>query len=72
MTHTASKTVPPVWQIGDVILDRYEVQQIFTDGGILRNFAEFVEGGPEQESLRSPVRRFAGTKASTSLTANAK
>lgn len=25
MTHTDPETVPPVWQIGDVILDRYEV-----------------------------------------------
>ncbi len=34
MTYTDPETIPPIWQIGDVILDRYEVQQIFTSGGM--------------------------------------
>ena len=29
MTQTDPETIPPAWQIGDLILDRYEVRQIF-------------------------------------------
>jgi WD40 repeat protein len=28
------ENVPPVWRVGDVILDRYEVKQVFTGGGM--------------------------------------
>ncbi len=34
MHYTDPEIVPPIWQIGDVILDRYEVKQVFTSGGM--------------------------------------
>ncbi len=34
MNYNNSENVPPVWQVGDVILDRYEVKQVFTGGGM--------------------------------------
>jgi WD40 repeat protein len=34
MNYTDPETIPPVWQVGDVILDRYEVRQVFTSGGM--------------------------------------
>jgi len=34
MNHSDPENVPAVWQIGDVILDRYEVKQVFTGGGM--------------------------------------
>ena len=34
MNYNDPENVPPVWQVGDVILDRYEVQQVFTGGGM--------------------------------------
>ncbi len=34
MNYPDPENVPPVWQVGDVILDRYEVKQVFTGGGM--------------------------------------
>jgi serine/threonine protein kinase len=34
MTYNDPENVPPVWQVGDEILDRYEVKQVFTGGGM--------------------------------------
>jgi WD40 repeat protein/serine/threonine protein kinase len=34
MNYNDPDNVPPVWQVGDVILDRYEVKQVFTGGGM--------------------------------------
>ncbi len=34
MNYHDPENVPPVWQLGDVILDRYEVKQVFTGGGM--------------------------------------
>ena len=34
MNYNDPENVPPVWQVGDVILDRYEVKQVFTGGGM--------------------------------------
>ncbi len=34
MNYNDPENVPPVWQVGDVILDLYEVKQIFTGGGM--------------------------------------
>jgi serine/threonine protein kinase len=34
MNYPDPQTVPPVWEIGDVILDKYEVRQVFTGGGM--------------------------------------
>lgn len=34
MNYNVSENVPLVWGVGDVILDRYEVKQIFTSGGM--------------------------------------
>jgi hypothetical protein len=34
MNYGHPEYVPPVWQVGDVILDRYEVKQVFTGGGM--------------------------------------
>ena len=34
MNYNDPENVPPVWQVGDVILDRYEVKHVFTGGGM--------------------------------------
>ncbi len=34
MNYNDPENVPPLWQVGDVILDRYEVKQVFTGGGM--------------------------------------
>ena len=34
MDYNDPENVPSVWRIGDVILDRYEVKQVFTGGGM--------------------------------------
>ena len=34
MNYNDPENVPPVWRVGDVILDRYEVKQVFTGGGM--------------------------------------
>ena len=34
MNYSNPDSVPAVWQVGDVILDRYEVKQVFTGGGM--------------------------------------
>ncbi len=34
MNYNDPENMPPVWQIGAVILDRYEVKQVFTGGGM--------------------------------------
>jgi len=34
MNYADPEAVPPVWEVGDVILDKYEVKEIFTGGGM--------------------------------------
>lgn len=34
MNYNDPENMPAVWQVGDVILDRYEVKQVFTGGGM--------------------------------------
>ena len=34
MNYNNPGAVPPTWKVGDVILDRYEVKQVFTSGGM--------------------------------------
>jgi WD40 repeat protein len=34
MKYSDSESVPSIWKVGDVILDRYEVKQVFTGGGM--------------------------------------
>jgi serine/threonine protein kinase len=34
MDHDSPDSLPAVWQVGDVILDRYEVRQVFEGGGM--------------------------------------
>jgi serine/threonine protein kinase len=34
MIYSDPETVPAVWEVGDLILDKYEVRQIFTGGGM--------------------------------------
>ena len=34
MNYNDPGAVPPTWKVGDVILDRYEVKQVFTSGGM--------------------------------------
>jgi len=34
MKYSDPESVPSVWKVGDVILDRYEVKQVFTGGGM--------------------------------------
>jgi len=34
MNYNDPERVPPTWKVGDVILDRYEVKQVFTGGGM--------------------------------------
>jgi len=34
MNYNIAENVPPMWQVGDVILDRYEVRRVFTGGGM--------------------------------------
>lgn len=34
MKYNDPADVPPTWKVGDVILDRYEVKQVFTSGGM--------------------------------------
>jgi WD40 repeat protein/serine/threonine protein kinase len=34
MNYNIAENVPPIWQVGDVILDRYEVKRVFTGGGM--------------------------------------
>lgn len=34
MNYPDPDKVPPVWEVGDIILDKYEVRQVFTGGGM--------------------------------------
>ena len=34
MNYSDPGKVPSTWKVGDVILDRYEVKQVFTSGGM--------------------------------------
>ncbi len=34
MNYPNPETVPAVWQVGDVMLDKYEVKEVFTGGGM--------------------------------------
>ena len=61
MTYTDPETVPPVWQIGDVILDRYEVQQIFTSGGIVLVYRVHDRGWGMALAVKSPRPEFLKT-----------
>ena len=58
MNHDTPETIPPVWQIGDVILDRYEVRQVFTSGGHgagLSRPSSWLEHGPRREITKAGV-----------------
>ena len=61
MTYTDPETVPPVWQIGDVILDRYEVQQIFTGGRMGLVYRVHHRGWGMALAVKSPRTEFLQT-----------
>ncbi len=61
MNYTDPETVPPVWQIGDVILDRYEVQQIFTSGGMGLVYRADHRGWGMALAVKSPRPEFLQT-----------
>ena len=61
MTHTDPEAVPPIWQIGDVILDRYEVQQIFTSGGMGLVYRVYHRGWGMALAVKSPRPEFLQT-----------
>ncbi len=58
MTYTDPETVPPVWQVGDVILDRYEVRRIFTDGGMGLVYRVHHRGWGMALAVKSPRPEF--------------
>ena len=62
MTHTDPETIPPVWQIGDVILDRYEVRQIFTSGGMGLVYRVHHRGWNMALAVKSPRPEFLQTE----------
>ncbi len=61
MTYPDPETVPPVWRIGDVILDRYEVQQIFTSGGMGLVYRADHRGWGMALAVKSPRPEFLQT-----------
>ncbi len=63
MNYPDPETVPPIWQIGDVILDRYEVQQIFTDGGMGLVYRVHHRGWGMALAVKSPKPKFFQTAA---------
>ena len=61
MNYTDPETIPPVWQIGYVILDRYEVQQIFTNGGMGLVYRADHRGWGMALAVKSPRPEFLQT-----------
>ena len=71
MKYNDPENVPPVWQVGDVILDRYEVKQVFTGGGMGWSIACITAIGPWTWPL-SPQGRSSFKPGNTSRTSSAK
>ena len=56
------ETVPLIWQVGDVILDRYEVKQVFTGGGMGLVYRVYHRDWDMDLAVKSPRPNFFQTQ----------
>ena len=62
MTYDDSNDVPAIWQVGDVILGKYEVKQIFTGGGMGLVYRVHHRGWNLDLAAKSPRAAFFETE----------
>jgi len=62
MNYPDPETVPPVWEVGDVILDKYEVKQVFTSGGMGLVYRVYHREWNLDLAVKSPRREFFQSK----------
>lgn len=63
MNYSDPDTVPTTWDVGDVILDLYEVKQIFTGGGMGLVYRVHHRGWDMDLAVKSPRPEFFQTQA---------
>jgi serine/threonine protein kinase/WD40 repeat protein len=62
MIYPDPATVPPVWHVGDVILEKYEVKQVFTGGGMGFVYRVHHRDWALDLAVKSPRPKFFETK----------
>ncbi len=62
MNYSDPENVPSLWQVGDVILDRYEVKQVFTGGGMGLVYRVHHRDWAMDLAVKSPRPEFFRTK----------
>ncbi len=62
MNYPDSDTVPAIWEVGDVILDLYEVKQVFTGGGMGLVYRVHHRGWNMDLAVKSPRPEFFQTQ----------
>lgn len=58
MNYPDPEAVPPVWEMGDVILEKYEVKQIFTGGGMGLVYRVYHRDWEMDLAVKSPRPEF--------------
>ena len=58
MNYSDSDSVPAVWQVGDIILDLYEVREVFTGGGMGLVYRVHHRGWNMDLAVKSPRPEF--------------
>lgn len=62
MNYSAQEQVPPIWQIGDVILDKYAIRDIFTSGGMGLVYRAYHKDWDMDMAVKSPRPKFFQTE----------
>lgn len=66
MNYSEQEQVPPIWQIGDVILDKYAVRDIFTSGGMGLVYRAYHKDWDMDMAVKSPRPEFFQTEEQAS------
>ncbi|MCF7732832.1 MAG: protein kinase [Akkermansiaceae bacterium] len=66
MNYLDQEEVPPIWQIGDVILDKYAIRAIFTSGGMGLVYRAYHKDWDMDMAVKSPRPEFIQTEEQAS------
>lgn len=66
MNYSDQKHVPSIWQIGDVILDKYAIRAIFTSGGMGLVYQAYHKDWDMDMAVKSPRPEFFQTEEQAS------
>jgi serine/threonine protein kinase len=66
VNYSDQEQVPPIWQIGDVILDKYAIRAIFTSGGMGLVYRAYHKDWDMDMAVKSPRPEFFQTEEQAS------